>query len=121
MTTITDYKTVFQLAQNKGYDSILAMFARYGGDAALPHEITGNAMRLCELTLIQKWLRDEHGVDIEIHNQYTNAKEGKWYYPALFSQQLNYQFGRKVLSTNQNTSYESALLNGINEALKLIP
>jgi hypothetical protein len=92
---MTTYKEVFQLAESKGY---------------IPFGYT----EYYELCRIQKWLRDTHGIDIEINNQFTNAKEGMEYFPVIYSPSIM----RQVL---QNCGkYESALLAGINAALKLI-
>lgn len=109
-----DYKEVFQLAQEKGYDSIIVFPARYGGDAALPHEAINEAAKLCELTLIQKWLRDNICIctliDLQPNGYY-------WYLHDLsLKQDRTISFSREYFD-----SYESALLEGINEALKLLP
>lgn len=76
---------------------------------------------LLELTLISKWLRDTHGIDIEIFNQYSNAGEGKWYAPKiLYPTKTIGDNGRRTLPTVQQCGYERAFLEGIHEALKLI-
>jgi hypothetical protein len=112
------YKDVFQLAKSKGYDSIIVFIARYGGDAMLPREVTNEAEQLCELMLIQKWLRDTHKiyVDPTPYNAVSiygrNFKDPKWvqvYVPT--------EYDEKSIKFD---TYESTLLEGINAALTLI-
>jgi len=105
------YQDVAKLAQDKGYDSILAMFARYGGDAMLPHEVTGDAMRLCELTLIQQHLIEKHK---------TIPLVGRWatgHYNFLVVK----PDGTIFKDSTAYGSYQNALLHAINKALKLLP
>lgn len=102
-------KKVIQSAQDKGYTPILCHIAKFGGSATLPHTITDEAGQLCELTLIQKWLREEHKIHIalnmDIDGKFSFNTEGLSWYDSTFKGQY---------------SYEEALLNGISEALKLI-
>jgi hypothetical protein len=106
---MANYKEVFQLAQDKGYYSILCHLAKYRGSAELPHGETDGASELCELTLIQKWLRDEHKAFVEV------GQDKKVYFCKVYG---------KVLSplgfTKNYRTYEDAMLQGINVALKLI-
>ncbi len=108
-----NYKTVLKLAQNKGYDPVVVFVAKYGGSATLPHHIIDTATRLCELTLIQKWLRDEHTIEV-LHNSDK----------ILTSKRADYYFSISRCSLEKITIshhiYEVALLKGINEALSLI-
>jgi hypothetical protein len=95
------YKEVFQLAQDKGYK---------GKHIAFPSAlISEDEYCLIYLTLIQKWLRDKYmifvSLDLDRNNSYCfRIMKYNSLYPTLF-------FGN---------TYEEALLNGINEALKLI-
>lgn len=106
---MTNYKEVFQLAQDKGY--MLRQESTDNGTILYNTEIE----KYIELTLIQKWLRDEKGIDIEVKNQYTDPFQGKWYYATIFIVR-----SRTTPPTTQDTTYEQALLQGINEALKLL-
>jgi hypothetical protein len=111
-TTIT-YKEVFNLAERKGYDSIICCMARYGGSAALPHSVTDDAGELCELALMQNWLRNEHEKEIRVqscgfaHNYIFKI----------------YQLGQDkclLFCSNATETYKQSLIEGINEALKLL-
>jgi hypothetical protein len=117
MTAINQlsYKEVFQLAQSKGYGSVIVCMAKYGGSATLPYVVTNGASELCELTLIQKWLRDEHKIYFEIDAQLIG---GIITYRACHSRLIVGMVRR--ITTFKNSSYETALLHSINEALKLI-
>jgi hypothetical protein len=125
---MTTYKEVFQLAQSKGYDSILCTMARYGGSATLPHNVTDAASELCELALIQKWLRDDKGIYVttkHFHDILEGAGENE-----MDIHQTLWEW--EVVDTNNDKdwidfssgeyhhTYEESLLEGINEALKLI-
>lgn len=87
---------VFQLAQDKGY---------YLFDPIRRSDYI-------ELCLLQKWLRDEHNIDIKIENQYIDATY------QCYSAKISAPLGEK-LTENFNT-YEKALLQAICVALNLI-
>lgn len=102
---MTDYKTVFQLAQDKGYKFYISF--EWANQLAADNRETE---LLVELTLIQKWLRDEHKLFVSIS-----------YLSGLFWLELVRDYNTKqLLPISKFHSYESALLEGINEALKLI-
>jgi hypothetical protein len=118
---MTTYKEVFQLAQSKGYDSILCTMARYGGSATLPHNVTDAASELCELTLIQKWLLTNH----KIHICITVVPDNRWGWIHYYLNKIEkFEKGFELYEKDRNYeaihTYEQALLEGINEALKLI-
>lgn len=106
-----NYKNVFKVAESKDYTPT---FFKNGNDPFEGQNTTHDKFILLECTLLQKWLRDTAGIDIEINNQFTNAKEGMEYFPVVYPPTT----ARKVL---QNCGkYESALLTGVNAALQLI-
>lgn len=105
---MTTYKEVFQLAQEKGFELQFTNVDTFEQYFAAPEE-----WELLELTLIQKWLRDEKKiaviVDLPSNGYY-------WILHDLSLEQdrmISYQKG-------YSASYEQALLEGINEALKLL-
>jgi hypothetical protein len=126
MTTINSlsYKEVFQLAQDKGYEIYLPdIFSgqysegtiREGySDLRIEAEVK-EVENLCELTLIQKWLRDEHKIYFEIDTRLIN---GVITHRVCHSRLIAGMIRR--ITTFENESYELALLHGINGALKLI-
>jgi hypothetical protein len=101
-----DYKTVFQLAQEKGY-------VRYfqGDTVKMLHS------DFIELTLIWKWLRDEKGIFIEIHHLVPTSYN--FYFRACSEKGKDIKNARIEGRTIWDT-YEQALLEGTAEALKLI-
>lgn len=104
------YKEVFQLAQDKGYKCRMNWQIVKQG---MTHQIFPvDELVIFELTLIQKWLRDEKEIDIEVSNQYTSPVLGKWYFAKVL------YMDRRVLMNKR--TYEDALLDGITEALNLI-
>ena len=109
-----NYKEVFQLAQDKGYNP------EYRVDLSPKEQMSQFADhypsegRYIDLCLIQKWLRDEHKIEVEVG--YTSSNEGTSYrYGYGTIGKMNWIFPRDFKST-----YEEALLNGIYEALKLL-
>ena len=128
----TDYKTVFQLAQDKGYKIIhkRVFSTHYSED-----EIMLNV--LLELTLIQKWLRDEHkivatsfpiakdryGFSIDfieaMSDEYSNDADF-CVDQILHNDKKNYSFPDIDTMKGNKWNYESALLEGIAAALLLI-
>lgn len=113
----TDYKTVFQLAQNKGYKfnkvdvRTILLRLKLLSTKQRKREIY---LYLCE---IQKWLRDEHKISIEVNSTLDSLINGNPEYhfgASKWGNKKNYKCGSNF------PSYESALLEGIYEALKLI-
>lgn len=118
---MSNYKTAFQLAQDKGYkfqfewDNPYCHTYKHLDDwKAIDESIIENNQNLAlsELTLIQKWLRDDKGISVAITDQYVTqdyfVRVGR-----LFAQNSDYKY--------LFPSYESALLEGVHTALKLIP
>ena len=87
---------VFQLAQDKGY---------YLFDPIRRSDYI-------ELCMLQKHLRDEHNIDIEIENQYTDATY------KCYSAKISAPSGEEL--TEHFNTYEKALLQAIYESLNLI-
>jgi hypothetical protein len=99
---MNNYKEVFQLAQDKGYKPAFFKTENHWQDS--PESF--NRMLLLESTLIQKWLRDEQDITVLIDYGFV----AKW------DVQGDVQYTSKEYPT-----YEAALLEGIHQALKLIP
>jgi hypothetical protein len=110
---MTTYKEVFQLAQDKGYLPCDRFLNENG--FRMP-EFETDEVKLIELTLIQKWLRDEHKIYFEIDT--TRIKQDVIVHRVAASRLIAGMVRR--ITTYKYTSYEQALLEGINEALKLI-
>lgn len=125
------YKNVFQLAQDKGYrlkkgrtisnDGVINVTDYLWGDE---FEVKNHIRKseiledsFIELSLIAKWLRESHNIDIEIQNQFSNALEGRLYFATYYP--IKYDFPHFKVTSNFPT-YEGALLSGINESLNLI-
>ncbi len=144
---MTDYKAVIRLAQMKGFlkltvdnirhvqiDIALKEIAcSYTKDSPIHKEI-----ELITLTLIAKWLRDEHKIDVssfpinkEVYGfcisfqdamelQTENSDAEFAVRQMLYQDKKGLAFPNiEIMSMNKYT-YEAALLEGINEALKLI-
>jgi hypothetical protein len=99
---MTTYKEVFQLAQERGYKFKYPTCQVF---------VEGEP-ELLELTLIQKWLRDEHKILVLIDC----VSVGELFQPCIkwHKDAHREQYGSGY------TTYEEALLQGIAEALKLI-
>ncbi len=110
---MTEYKTVFQLAESKGYNpefnvqlepkEIKSQFADH-----YPEEC-----RYIDLCLIQKWLRDERKIIVQIEL----TVKAKPLYRAFVYPIETFKSSAKCEWID---NYEQALIEGINEALKLI-
>lgn len=109
----TDYKPVFQLAQDKGYKFYISF--EWANQLAADNRETE---LLVELALIQKWLRDEHKLHVWVSPDYngypTDVKE------LTYGWQIE-DFAERTNGQGGFDSYEQALLVAIEEALKLIP
>jgi hypothetical protein len=103
-----NYKEVFQLAQDKGY---LPCERFLNGNGFRSPEFETEEVQLLELTLIQKWLREQHHIDLAIRLDY---EAGKYFYD------LDAPNWEPIISDELSDTYEQALLEGIAEALKLI-
>lgn len=100
---MTNYKDVFQLADDKGFSS------------CIDDQRTPDYLKLAE---VQKWLRDEHKIFLEISQQQYYAPN-KIVFSVNPAKLIAEQMRITTVSPKAET-YEEALLNGINEALKLI-
>jgi hypothetical protein len=117
---MNNYNEVFQLAQDKGYKQEFSV-ELINEDVFMYHN--PEMLRFIDLCLIQKWLRDEHKIHIDV-SFYGN----KWYADLESLKQKKRTDGtiRKHTSnlksdeTDGSNVYEDALLNGISEALKII-
>jgi hypothetical protein len=114
------YKEVFQLAQDKGYKNYLSdIFSdQYTGtrnegygDLEIEAEVK-EVEQFLELTLIQKWLREEKQISVVVEDHYSTMD---WVARVRPVWALPSENGRLC------SSYEQALLFGINEALNLLP
>lgn len=107
-----NYKEVFKLAQDKGYG--LKFTWSLENTEYTETSFDMDDLILCELTLIAKWLREQHKIHITIH----------------LGLKLTYYWQLMDLSLQQDNTintkleylptYEAALLAGIKEALKFI-
>lgn len=75
---------------------------------------------LLELTLIQKWLREERRIDININVSFYDLQTTFYNYRIDSFQGLESPITSALEKLYGYDSYEYALLEGINEALKLI-
>lgn len=108
-----NYKEVFQLAQEKGCPDW--MHKQY--DVSLyEYEMEHNNVLLLQLTLIQKWLRDEHNIQIIITAS-GKAEEMRYHFIAPVA----YLPNKARMDVIRKDSYEQTLLEGIGETLKLLP
>lgn len=110
----TDYSTVFQLAKDKGFPVGQSQgYLGFGIYKNKPNRI------LMEFALIQKWLRDEHKIDIELGVARYDEKTTYYQY-RIDGLNLDKVYSSSARMLYGYPSYEEALLNGIHEALKLI-
>jgi hypothetical protein len=111
------HKELFQLAQGRGYELNFVDAAKMSLYEPLELIIDAKNIYLLELTLIQKWLRDELKISV-LPIDFIKTHYG---YKIIF------QFGKskpkEIIKCSFGSiweSYEAALLEGIAEALKLI-
>jgi hypothetical protein len=107
---MSSYQEVFQLAQDKGFtglDKWEIILMKW--KTTWIH----NDVILLHATLIQKWLRDEHKIDVLI--QRPTFADPMWYEWLIITED-----GLVTDEEDSYVSYEEALLAGIEEALKLI-
>lgn len=102
------YKEVFQLAKDKGSK------LRFYAPGLIEVDTENEDNLLLELTLIQKWLRDEHKlyVIVDFPNTLHFCRwsiEGESFYT-----------DSRYAKNKDFATYEQALLEGIYQALKLI-
>jgi hypothetical protein len=106
------YQEVFQLAKKKGYKCMFRTYVRA-------------EFILLELTLIQKWLRDEHNIVIDIDSydvsdDVERVKDEMWHYSVSVTSPQSRATHNDFVKEGYVT-YEDGLLEGIYEALKLLP
>ncbi len=101
-----NYKEVFQLARDKGFDN-------YFIHSALG-EYDNNEI-ISEGAFIQEWLRNQHSVDV-MGLAYTMefGDDKKKYIWVIYKKESSTKY-RKYFDT-----YQEAILEGINEALKYV-
>lgn len=109
MTTTITYKEVFQLAQDKGYKMSSFHKLLYNNPKS---EIVLNLCNNADLHNIQKWLRDEHKIFVQI--ELVTPYDLKL---SVYGEGMVLHYATLKFSVEQ---YEHALLEGINEALNLI-
>jgi hypothetical protein len=128
------YKEVFQLAQEKGCPLLrckhcqsieLNSLKDNYCTSCFPYEQTPTTkwavsdINLMILTLIQKWLRDEHKINVQPSYIFHREDEGL---PPYNVGKIPNSY-TSFIATGEKlyfNTYEEALLQGINEALKLI-
>lgn len=109
-----NYKKVFQLAQDKGCKIIYS-------DSVLENtraKEDEDRLVLFNLVWIQKWLRDEYKIDIDIDREGAIQTPTQGYKVTVYSIKrvlFHWETGGVI------HSYEEALLQGIKAALELIP
>lgn len=101
------YKDVFELVKDK----LPAHLLNSLNGLNTAEFITDDEAELLKLSLIQKWLRDDKGISVIITDQYVTQD---WFAQVRYLYSMSSEF--KYLYS----SYEQALLEGINEALKII-
>ena len=86
-----------------------------------------NSNKQIEYFFIQKWLRDEHNIDISIIVKYSHYKDGKFTKEKTYLCRINYieedfikSFFIRPKNFIQFKTYEEALEISLQEALKLI-
>ena len=109
------YKEIFQLAYNKQYNK-WHFFPYYLIES-------GNANEdncFIELSFIQKWLRDEHRILVNVSFD-SYVPDAPAYYAEIHSLSSK-NMGEELLSGFlYHKDYDKALAEGIHEALKLLP
>jgi hypothetical protein len=119
------YKEVFQLAQDKGYKDSLGATVKlliwFTFKWMMPiryvNTIDGN-LEYLNLTLIQKWLMEAHMIKaLPVHSD-----TGKFNY-VIYRWNFDNNLGKweRLGHINSIDTHDLALLEGIHEALKLLP
>lgn len=96
-----------KLANDKGFNIVYG-FLKIG--------MMGNEI-LCTQSLLQRWLREKHSINILVHPHQVNNS------PITYSFCLHYKYGFQSNMTNwskRHKNYEEALEAGLIEGLKLI-
>jgi hypothetical protein len=108
-----NFISIYEMAVKRGYLSPYDLMVTENGTTDLHPSET---VILLELTLIQKWLREEHKIYFEIDAR--QSKNDSVIHRVAASRSIAGMVRR--ITTFESSVYEDALLNGINEALKLI-
>ena len=107
-----------KLAKEKGFDWLVDTYylgsVRY--DTIEPKSYNKNKIKVSAPTqsLLQKWLREEHSLHIELTP--TVIKEGYWYSCVYHLE----EFYTILVDRKKDLSYEEALEAGLKKALELI-
>lgn len=112
MITPVKFETA-KLAKEKGFNLISTTNNYYSPEGVLDGLWGSSGYYACTQTLLQKWLREVHNIDVLIDS--VGGKHG--YYHIL--QFVN--SGDNINSDYNYTTYEKALELGLYQALKLIP
>lgn len=91
-----DYKTVFQLAQSKGF--------------VMPYDKGQKDFDFIISLYLQKWLRDTHKIHVSL--PHGNSEKYGW---RVYEKKYH-----RSIEQSKRFSYEEALLEGITQALQLI-
>jgi hypothetical protein len=114
---MTTYKEVFQLAQDKGFFKNVNNKSLFEEITEVQKSYVGKTKQICyllQLTLIQKWLRDEYKIFCWVQ---LNGNSIRQHYIPLLMTNLN---PNNTIEFSKYDTYEQALLEGISEGLKLI-
>jgi hypothetical protein len=111
-----DCKEVFQLAQDKGYELVFIDVDKMNIYEPLELVLDSKNCLLLELTLIQKWLRDEFEYNVIVKPTDVNVSVCYYQWEIITT-----AFEKIITNQIIYPSYENALPDGIHEALKLLP
>jgi hypothetical protein len=106
-----------KLAKEKGFNIIQRIITVYDRDTL---EETQNDEHGITQSLLQKWLRKEHKIHIEVEHSYRDLSHYSFHIYKTWE-----EYSKKMMKTFNDElihfdSYESALEQGLLEALKLI-
>lgn len=109
---LISFKTA-ELAKEKGF---LEYCENFYSSKGILNESTGNEITYLAPTqsLLQKWLRENHNIHIDISMQYN-----VWFY-SVNKIPFNHFKDNDIVGGTYFSSYEKALEKGLYEALKLI-
>jgi len=120
------------LAKEKGFKMNSCTFYQHNPVGEKRYELVGedsedegfvsedpkNRTAVCCQFVLQKWLRESHGINILISPSQSNGE------PITYQYCLHYKYGAQSKmtpwSTNRYPTYEEALEFGLQESLKLI-
>lgn len=122
-----------KLAENKGFDIIKSDDKFYDFSGNLDYTFQGyqESLEKYERTsaptqsLLQKWLRDEHQIHIEVE-LYDNSRTYHWEYRVITSKDRDwndvdcFDSAKRHYNREEFGTFEKALEQGLQESLKLI-